>query len=324
MPHKKPRLFFKKYTLLDGTEKVLLERVGSGSIIKRFDRTPIPKKKNDVVCPHFLELKWSYGCPFSCSWCYLQGTLRRLQTKTSPVVKDYDTIVRHVNAFFDYDEPEILNAGEISDSLMTEWYPNPFSKLIVPFFDEQDLHKLLFVTKSDYVKNLLELRGRNTIVSFSVNAEKVAKRWERGAPAPYRRIEAAKELVDVGYIVRIRIDPVIPIKGWVLAYRRLIDKLMEVSPERVTIGSLRGLTTTIREARDKSWVRYLSKGEKTNWGKRCRFDLRCRVYEDLINYLFDEYGYKNVALCKETLGIWEKMEEKFGLRYTEIKCNCML
>jgi len=38
----------------------LVKQVADGSIIKRFDKTPYPVKPTDVVCPHFLELKWAY------------------------------------------------------------------------------------------------------------------------------------------------------------------------------------------------------------------------------------------------------------------------
>ena len=65
-----------EYPLLDGSRQNLVKRVGDGSIITRFERTPLPARPTDVVCPHFLELKWATGCPFDCAWCYLKGTLR--------------------------------------------------------------------------------------------------------------------------------------------------------------------------------------------------------------------------------------------------------
>jgi len=70
------KVHFKEYKQLDGSSKMLVSRVGDGSIITRFDKTPLPGSRGDVVCPHFLELKWATGCPYSCAWCYLQGTFR--------------------------------------------------------------------------------------------------------------------------------------------------------------------------------------------------------------------------------------------------------
>lgn len=58
-------------TSLTGEVEKRVVRVGDRSIIKLFDRTPVPTRETDLVCPHFLELKWANGCPFNCAWCYL-------------------------------------------------------------------------------------------------------------------------------------------------------------------------------------------------------------------------------------------------------------
>ncbi|MFH1639075.1 MAG: hypothetical protein ABIB93_02010, partial [Chloroflexota bacterium] len=127
-----------------------LKQIRDGSIIRKFDKTANPVKKTDVVCPHFFELKWAYGCPFDCAWCYLKGTFRFQPNHTKPVIKDYEKIKTHTKKFFEEaSAAEILNTGEIADSLMAESSDTPFSKLIIPLFEEQDKHKVLFLTKSD-------------------------------------------------------------------------------------------------------------------------------------------------------------------------------
>ncbi|MFC1593259.1 hypothetical protein ACFL4C_04525, partial [Candidatus Omnitrophota bacterium] len=146
------------YQLINNKESRLVERVGDGSIITRFDKTPLPTKSTDVICPHFIELKWAYGCPFDCAWCYLKGTFRFQPTKAKPVFKDYGKIEMHTARFLEEVEtPEILNTGEIADSLMGEGLEETFSKFIIPMFEEQKKHKVLFVTKSDNIKHLLEI-----------------------------------------------------------------------------------------------------------------------------------------------------------------------
>jgi hypothetical protein len=47
------------YETLDGSKKSFVQKVGDGSIICRFEKTPLPKNMTDVICPHFLELKWA-------------------------------------------------------------------------------------------------------------------------------------------------------------------------------------------------------------------------------------------------------------------------
>ncbi len=312
---------YKEYELLDGSTKILVERVKDGSIITRFDKTPIPKYAQDVVCPHFLELKWGYGCPFNCSWCFLKGTLRMVKTKTAPVPKDHEKIANHVNYFLQNDgvSNELLNSGELADSLMTEHLERPFSQFIMPMFEKQRKHKVLLCTKSTNVKNLLGMEEHNqTVVSFSLNAPEVSKRWEK-APSPFDRIEAGKKLHERSYVVRVRVDPMVPIENWKKEYSKLLDKLFNsYTPERITIGSLRGLASTIRCCPDKSWVKYLN--EKSNWGKKIDFNTRREMYSFVRDYLKANFGYRKLALCKETVEMWEEL----GMDYRKIRCNCLI
>lgn len=305
---------------LDRETRELVQRVGDGSIITRFDKTPPPSKPTDVVCPHFLELKWATGCPFSCAWCYLQGTLRFRPMKTKPWIKDFGKIEQHVQAFLEQadGEGELLNTGELADSLMYERNGMSFSKFIIPLFQGQDGHRLLFVTKSNNVKNLLEIDHQGkVVVSFSLNAPAVARRYEE-APSVEQRVMAAVKLQQAGYEVRIRIDPMVPTPSWQRDYKGLIDLVFsKLKPSRITLGSLRGLQSTINFARDKEWVRFLE--ERTNWGLRVNFHLRLEMYRTVLDYLKDEFGYTEVGLCKETLAVWSRL----NLDFTQIRCNCI-
>jgi len=315
----KIKIHCKEYTLLDGSKKNLVSQVNDGSIIKRFDKTPIPQKKTDVVCPHFLELKWAYGCPYDCAWCYLKGTFRFRPEGKSPVVKPYDKIRLHVERFLsEVKEPEILNTGEIADSLMNEHTSFPFTKFIIPIFEKQNLHKVLFLTKSSNVKNLLEIDShKQAIVSFSLNAIPVAEKWEK-APHVLKRIDAAKKVYDAGYEVRIRIDPMVPIENWQKYYLELLDVIFEnFTPERITLGSLRGLQSTINGCTDRTWVKYLR--ESSNWGKKIDFRTRYAMYSTIIQRLHSTYNFNKVALCKETVQMWSAL----GMDYRKIRCNCV-
>jgi spore photoproduct lyase len=277
-------------------------------------------KETDVVCPHFVELKWAYGCPFDYAWCYLKGTFRFLPKHTSPVFKDYEKIELHVKNFLnEVDEPEILNTGELADSLMGEGLTTPFSKFIIPIFEERNKHKILFLTKSDNIKHLLEIQHHNqAIISFSLNANKVAEKWEKGAPSIDRRIKAARVLSQAGYEIRVRVDPIVPVTDWENYYTQLIDQIFSYFvPSRITLGSLRGLQSTINNCSDKTWIGYLK--ERSNWGKKVDFKTRYETFSRIIRYLKQRYDYDSIALCKETVGMWDKLE----LDCTKIKCNCI-
>ncbi len=307
---------------LSGEEKIMPIKVDDGSIIKLFDKTPFPEKPTDVVCPHFLELKWANGCHFNCAWCYLQGTFRFRPMKKRPYLKNINKTIAHILAFFEkVKEPYILNSGELSDSLLFEYDGAPLTNCIIPLFLQQNKHKLLIVTKSTDIDNLLKLPSTNNIiVSFSVNAKKVAERWEKGAPSVDMRLKAAKKLQDKGFEVRLRIDPMVPIDNWMEHYKQLLVDIFEkynLLPSRITLGSLRGLQSTINNAWDKSWVKYLE--EKSNWGKRIKLGKRLAMYSFVKNYLERQYDYTNIALCKETIEAWNNLE----MDYKKIRCNCV-
>jgi len=310
-----------EYPLLDGSRQNLVKRVGDGSIITRFERTPLPARPTDVVCPHFLELKWATGCPFDCAWCYLKGTMRFRPEKAKPHYKDRDKIELHVRSFLEGSNGhcELLNTGELADSLMLERNGNSFSTFILSLFEGQERHRVLFLTKSSRVHNFLENDyTKNAVVSFSLNARSVARRFEKYAPPVDKRIAAAGQLAQAGYEVRIRIDPMVPVRNWEQKYSELVDDVFsEFTPSRITLGSLRGLQSTINNATDRSWVEYLT--ESSNWGKRVDGDRRFLMYRGLIDYLNETYGYNDVALCKETLEIWDRL----GMDYRQIKCNCV-
>lgn len=306
------------YSMLDGTRKSLVSQVGDGSIICRFDKTPIPIESTDVVCPHFLELKWATGCQYNCAWCFLQGTLRFIGK--NPRIKNWYKIEEHVKTFLnDGSPPEILNSGELADALLSEDDEKPFSKFINPLFENQNKHKVLLLTKSNNIKNLLDIDNHNNVVvSFSLNAKAVAEKWEH-APKVEHRIEAARELNKAGYIVRVRIDPMVPVFNWDKHYIELVDSLFKnLIPDRITLGSLRGLQSTINNSKDRSWVKFLS--EKSNWGRKVDFNIRYEMYSSIIDYMKEEYNYDRIALCKETIEMWNKL----GLDYKNIKCNCIL
>ena len=295
-----------------------------GKRIHLFDKT-----KGDIVCPHFWILAWARGCPFNCAWCYLQGTYR-IQGK-QPYFYPRSEVDHSIKLFNDkVKEPQLLNSGELCDSLMGEHLkPLPFTHWVLSrLAGVESPHRVLFLSKMATVENIVEYSDvypdtwkKASVFSWSLNADSVAKRWEHGAPPVKDRVEASRKVAEAGYEVRIRIDPIIP--GFDTEYRDLIDQLLDnLTPSRITLGSLRGLQSTINAATDKSWVPYLS--EKSDWGLRVPFSTRLTMYSAIIGHLRDTHGYRGpVALCKETHATWDKLRFMLGMRPEERLCNCV-
>ncbi|RLF35104.1 MAG: hypothetical protein DRN03_05745 [Thermoplasmata archaeon] len=308
-------------------------RGNGSSIIALFYKTG-----KDIVCPHFWELKAWIGCPFSCSYCYLQGTFRGAERK-NPRMKDEKLIERYLEEFLRWADDNglitLLNTGEIADSLGVPVYVERFLKIALPILHKHPRHKILFLTKGgvrhiEVLKQIPKEMRKMFIVSFSINPQVVVERFEKGTASSNDRISAANMAQEMGFEVRIRIDPMIPIEGWVLYYNKLVRELLdEIKPSRITLGTLRALMKTRKYTKDRSWLKYVS--EPSPWGLRIEGNLRIKMYELMIETL-REYGFKRpIALCKETLNVWKVLHLRGLIEYPgkqgvweNVMCNCKL
>jgi len=317
---------YRSYQVLNGQHEKLLSTIGDGHIIRLFDKTPYPTNDTDVICPHFYELAVHYGCPYNCAWCYLKGTYRYIQSADGRIpirFKKKEDIDRSITAFLQLGiRGLILNTSELADGLCAEtnFYGQPLSRYLIEKFHGSG-NKLLFLTKGTYIKNFLENEWqKEAVLSWSLNADIVAQKWEKLAPATSDRIKAAKQVYDRGYEVRVRFDPMVAVENHEQHYRKLVDDVFSsFKPSRITVGCLRGLPATLARAVDKSWVPYLA--EKSNWGRKPPIEVRMRLYGTVIERLKD-HGFKNVAVCKDTLAVWKGLASRYGLDYQAMKCNC--
>ncbi|MCF6286943.1 MAG: hypothetical protein L3K26_17405 [Candidatus Hydrogenedentes bacterium] len=257
-----------------------------------------------------------------------------LKNVIEPVVFDQpEQLIGDVNKFLDQGEAQLLSAGETSDGLAFD-HVTRFSDAVVPLFSRQDeghlfpkekKHKLLFVTKSANVKQLLRIKEhKNVIVSFSLNAPEIARRYEHGAAHPHARLRAAARCQRAGYEIRIRIDPIMPVKGWKALYQPLVDRIastLDTQGLRFTLGTIRhniGLREcTKARGRDETVYDPANSQEGADTRYRLPFALRREVYGWFKEKLPAD---ASVALCKETEELWRDL----GLDPANPKCNCAL
>jgi len=144
---------------------------------------------------------------------------------------------------------------------MGDGLSEPFSEFIMPII-VGTRHRILFLTKGTNVEHLLEhpeWRDK-AVLSWSINAVPLAERWEALTPDVMKRIDAAKAVFKAGYEVRLRIDPMVTVDGWLNKYSRLVDEAFSrLFPERITLGSLRGLASTRNNVKERSWLEYFAR-----------------------------------------------------------------
>jgi spore photoproduct lyase len=199
----------------------------------------------------------------------------------------------------------VLNLGELGDPLAVD-YITGFAKQIIPFMPEHAPRtRLLFLTKSDCVDDILSLdHGGQSIISFSVNTDAVFQQLEHRTASPEARLLAAAKVQKAGYEVRLRIDPVIYYSTWEKDYIALVDKIFEyVQPARITIGEYRpsnGLAHHIS-------VRFPEK------------NLRVKMFGTIIDAIKKHKSDIDISLCKEQPEIWKAL----GLNMKGLFCNCL-
>jgi spore photoproduct lyase len=302
------------------------------SFISLFHKSP-----QNIVCPHFWVFKPLIGCPYQCSYCFLQGTFFGNKT---PRLKNLEEAAQKLEEFLSWTTSVglklLLNVGELCDSLAVPTWTAKFLKISVPILRKFSGNKLLFLTKAgiNNIQLLTDDPSLNEfiIMSYSLNPQPIIERFEKGTASLEHRLEAARRLQEKGYEVRFRIDPIIPVEGWPMLYSELIEvifKEFDLKPKRITLGSLRGLKKTLVYARDRDWIRYLDKHEKTGWGLKIEKNLRLSLYTKIIQDLH-KHGFKgDIALCKETPEIWMALVSQNLLSnpgrpgiWENVKCNC--
>ena len=266
--------------------------------------------KPGLVCGPFWAISYYIGCPFKCSYCYLQGTFRG---KVDPVVyTNREKLLAELDEWLARPGNLRLNAGEVEDSLALDGLI-PLVDDLVPRFAAQQRHKLLLVTKSTNIRRLLnhDPKGQ-VIVAFSVNAPSASERFELGAPHPLKRAEAAARVKHAGYYVTLRLDPMIPVDGWRAAYGKFIDQVHDsFHPDQWTLGSLRYFPTlpmwTAKLGRSIEVYGFPRERSPEDGRWRIPLGVRAEMYAEAMGQIRQHDGDVAVRLCKETEALYHRL-----------------
>lgn len=285
----------------------------------RFIRKLYSTPPTTTVCPNFYLLAHAAGCLFEpqCSYCYLKSTFGYLDGQEA--FTNYDEMQHEIRNWIARDDLDsyMLNAGTMSDSFSFEAVRPVVATLVETFREAAQgrPHTLLFVTKGGHevCRALYELAPcPNVIVSFSVNNALAAQRLESGAATVADRLQTARELKELGWRLRMRIDPMI--KGY--DYAEVAAQVRDLAPERVTLGSLRADPDLLRYVRDGTFDD-LSTPHEVKRMARYPLEDRLALYRQAIAVLGDACP---VALCEEGEDAWDAL----GLDKVAKLCNCCL
>ncbi len=304
-----------------------------GSIIKPWG----PNSTDESYCPaHWADIAIGRGaCGFRCRACFLMLTHRAFCDPSRHVLyenlDDYEHVVRK-----ELTKPGLNLGIDCSDSLLYEGETGHARRLI-PLFSSKTKNpfgrKLILLTKSTNIHYLEGLRTTNILVTFSLNPEPIADLWEgkwndglRVTPCIKDRLIASAKAQQMGFEVRWRVDPILPIDNWADIYRDFILSAAKDGhrPTRITLGSYREMGRSLLTIAAKWGLPSMewTPPELTKDGMHYHIPegQRVEIYRllsDIIKSAWRRVGsIPVVALCKETRSV----REALGISHSH--CNC--
>ncbi len=317
------------------------------------------------------------ACHFSCRLCFLLLTHRAfndpLRHRLYDNVQDYYEVVARWLRATEWTHPNqkgktvrltprtTLGLGvDRSDSLLYEGVTGHARRLIPLFINPEtnpQSRRLVLLTKSanvhylDYNKTkggefdafyracALSRNGAipNVSVTFSLNPDQIADKWEgkwpdtgeRITPHIDRRLAAAELAQDLGFDVRWRLDPILPVEGWRDIYRAwLVEacRKFNAGPSRITLGTYRQKNDQLDVWRAKwglpapEYVPGDLALDGTHW--HLTAEARAEIYSTIgqtIGEVWRDAGRPApaVSLCKESHSV------RRGLGLCNAECNCL-
>jgi len=230
--------------------EVYRARRAKNNIIKPWES----KTNDESYCPaHWADIAIGRGpCGYRCRACFLILTHRTFCDPSRHVL--YDNVYEYENAVkkeLNQQGPNLGLGIDCSDSLLYEGVTG-HARRIIPLFSNKQTNpfnrKLILLTKSANVDYLKDLPTTNILMTFSLNPEPIADMWEgkwsdglRITPHINDRLEASMKTQMMGFEVRWRIDPILPIPDWRHIYKEFFFFAASASqlPSRITLGTYR-------------------------------------------------------------------------------------
>jgi spore photoproduct lyase len=296
---------------LEEGKKLLLVTHQKGRFVK-----PCPCTPKYIGCNYFI-INTELNCPIDCSYCilqlYLNNPLITVHANTSILYRQMDDFL-HKNRHRAFR----IGTGELGDSLALDHLTNRSTELI-SYFATRPNAVLELKTKTVNIKNILEhIPSENIVIAWSLNAHKIARKEEIGAPSVTDRIQAACLVSQAGYRVGFHFDPLIHYDGWEDGYAEVIDGLLtRIDREKIawiSLGSLRfppALKSVIQKRFPQTKIIYdefiTGKDGKLRYPK----PLRLRLFKQVVDRLKkDGAGKISVYFCMESGDVWKAVQKK--------------
>lgn len=298
-----------------------------------------------TLCPdHWSDLACGSGCcSIQCRACFLILTHRAFKDPHRHLL--YDNVAELCAAARAWllapqrRRAEVLGIGiDRSDSLLYEGLV-PYVRELAPVFGDpaQNPHgcRMVLLTKTANSRYLAEVAPEHRpyiIATFSLNPQRIADLWEgqwpdggRIPPPIATRIVAARYAQDLGYEVRLRVDPILWPEGWAGWYAEFVAQVAAagLQPTLWTLGSYREKNAQLDLWREKwglpplGWEPPRAEFIQDGTHQRIPPEQRVALYRTVGAAIRQQFPQARLGLCKETKAVWDELGWRPRL------CNCM-
>jgi DNA repair photolyase len=301
--------------------------------------------RNTFCPPMWWDLAIGSGaCGLGCRACFLMLTHRIKRDPWRHLlydnVEDFARIVERWLLSPSRRRQHTLGVGiDRSDSLLYEGVTAHVRRL-APLFGDPAHNpmgcKLILLTKSRNTHYLAEIASeyrRKVVVSFSLNPEPIADLWEgkwpdgvRITPPIAHRLEAARLAQDLGFEIRVRLDPILTPPDWSAYYADFVAqaKSARLNFRYWTLGTYREKNNQLDAWRERwglppmEWQPEQQEliQDGTHW--HLTIARRLEIYTTVRAAILGEFPQARVSLCKETRSIRQ------ALHLCNAECNCLI
>jgi spore photoproduct lyase len=260
-----------------------------------------------VSCGYHI-LNIGFGCPYECTYCYLQ------EYSNSPGIILPANIDKYFEVFKKYTGKHIrIGTGEFTDSLALD-HITGFSTQIIEFLRNYPEIVFEIKTKSNNIENIIKTEpAGNIVIAWSLNPQKFIEQNEFYSTTFAQRIEAAKKCIEAGYNVAFHFDPVVHYEGWDKEYKEVVDYIFDnISSKHVkwiSIGTFRFPRSLKKVIENRFPQNTILNGELIiGFDGKLRYPPKTRtdIYKKMIEWIKSRTNDTFLYLCMEQKDIWEE------------------
>jgi spore photoproduct lyase len=181
------------------------------------------------------------NCLYDCRYCFLQGKFRSAHYV---LFVNYEDFIDDIEATCEAANGDVwFFSGYDCDSLAFEPVTD-FAAQFIPRLAKIENAWLELRTKSTQIRTLLNMRAqRRCVCAFSLSPHAVIAAFEHKTPGLDARLDAMQRLIDRGWPVGIRFDPMIMVEDFRSVYGGFFDlvfsRLDASRLHSITIGTFR-------------------------------------------------------------------------------------